>query len=264
MRRFGSFLSVLILIFILDEIAPSQFAGLPSYRFPPGLTKRDKELTALDPADRIRFADFLKKDETGFVRLHDAANCTGKALVINTNEPCPWNVPGKATSYSFRKEKYRNAFFSDLALFDSKFQIVGINSLGFLTELGDVALEKLSLQTGGIKQLSEFVPSSDLKEIEKQYSATKKGFRVGNFLYMNALPVKENVAYALRCIAYKSKVYRRVNGFKVNLLDGDKRVDVTLVFRVIRKHDDGSVSILWKQLNEKDAPKLVFAEPEKK
>jgi hypothetical protein len=53
------------------------------------------------------------------------------------------------------------------------------------------------------------------------------------------------------------------NGVSYNLLDGDKRVDVTLAFRVIRIGEDGSVTILWKELQRKEAPKLKYVRPEK-
>lgn len=264
MKCCGYFLGVLAFIFGLNQTGAAQFARLPIYRLPPTLTKSDKELIAINSADKIKFADFLKQDETGFLRLHDAADCGGKSNVVNAAKQCPWNVTGRAISYSFRKENYRSAFFSDIALVKSKFHIVGFNMLGFLTELGDVALDDLSLQSKGVKEMYEFAPSDNLKEIEKQYAITEKGFRIGDFLYTNSLPVKENIAYALRCIAYRGKIYRRVNGFKINVLDSDKRTDVTLVFRVIRKHDDGSVSILWKQLNERESPKIVFEEALKK
>jgi hypothetical protein len=222
------------------------------------LTDRDKELTSLIPEDKAKFAAFLELPHTGFVRIHDSALCEEKSSIVSATEPCPYNITGKATSYSFRKEAYRTAFYSDIKFKNSNFQIVGVNMLGFLTNLGDVPLEKITLQTDGVKEMAEFEPSVDIKEVESQINIVRKGFKIGDFLYRTWLPMKENNTYALRCIAYQSKIYQKINSFKVDMLDFDKRVDVTVVFRVIRKHDDGSVSILWKELSRKDAPKLVF------
>lgn len=262
MQKVKDFLSVLILIFVLMQAGQAQMRSLSGY-FPPSLTKRDKELTAINPTDKIKFASFLDEDETGFVRLHDAGNCSLKSSVVNADEPCPWNIPGKAATYSFRKEKYRSAFFSDLALFKSNFQVVGVNSVGYLIELGDVSLDGDLLQNEGVKKMSALMVAENLEEIKKQFVAAEKGFKIGEFFYKYSLPVKENTTYALRSIAYQGKVYRKVNGFKLNVLEGDKRIDLTLAFRVIRKHEDGSVSILWKELNRKDAPKIVFAKSDK-
>ena len=223
-------------------------------------TERDRELTALSAEDRAKFAAFLELPHTGFVRLHDAALCEEKSIIVSATEPCPYNILGKATSYSFRKEIYRTAFYSDIKFKNSNLQIVGVNMLGFLTNLGDVELDKISLQSDGIKEMVEFQPSVEIPEVKRQLNIVRKGFKVGNYYYRTWLPVKENNTYALRCIAYQSKIYQKINNFKVDVLDIDKRVDITVVFRVIRTHDDGSVSILWKELSRKDAPKLMTDE----
>ncbi len=264
MSVFRKLSSVLILVFVSIQVGQAQFQRLAVYRQPPELTKRDKDLTAINPSDKTAFADFLNADETGYVRLHDAVNCNLKSSVLDVSDPCPWNIPGKATTYSFRKEKYRSAIFSDLALLNSNFQVVGINLLGFLVELGDVSLNKISLQNEGVKTMADFIASDDIKEIEKQYAAAEKGFRVGKFLYISTLPVKEKTTYVLRAIAYQGKVYRKANSFKINILEGDTRIDLTLALRVIRKHEDGSVSILWKELSRKDSPKIKFDKSGKK
>ena len=224
------------------------------------LTDRDKELTSLIPEDKTKFGAFLALPHTGFLRIHDSALCDEKSAIISANEPCPYNIMGKATSYSFRKEDYRSQFYSDIKFKNSNFQIVGVNMLGFLTNLGDVPLEKITLQTDGIKEMAEFEPSVDIKDVKRQLNIVRKGFKIGDFLYRTWLPMNENNTYALRCIAYESKIYQKINSFKVDLLEIDKRVDITVIFRVIRKHDDGSVSILWKELSRKDAPKLITDE----
>lgn len=220
------------------------------------LSERDKELISMNPDDRASFAAFLDKPETGFFRLHDSDNCDEKSLIINTKEPCPWNIVGKATAYSFRKGKYQRAYFSDIRLRDSVIQIVGVNVLGFLTTLGNVELDKLNLQSDGIRPMAQYQPTEDVSEASALFRAVAKGFSVDSFVYKIQLPIKENTTYALRCVAFDTRIYKTVNGFKINVLQGDKRGDVTVVFRVIRKYEDGSYGILWKELQRKDAPKL--------
>lgn len=222
----------------------------------PKLSDRDKSLIAMASDDREKFAEFLDKEKTGFVRLHDIANCADKNYVLDISNSCPWDILGKATSYSFRKRKYQRNYFSDIRVVKEKFEIVGVNLLGFLTELGDVDLDKISLQSNGIKEILEYEPSNNINEVEKLHSLTKKGFMLNNFVYKTDSPIKINTTYALRSIAFDGKIYRKLDGIRVNLLGDDKRVDITVVFRVIRKYEDGSYGILWKELQKKSAPKL--------
>ena len=59
----------------------------------------------------------------------------------------------------------------------------------------------------------------------------------------------------MRSIAYRGNYYRAIDGFLYDELDFDKRKDVTVAFRIIRR-DEESVTIIWKQLVEKDSPKV--------
>jgi hypothetical protein len=70
------------------------------------------------------------------------------------------------------------------------------------------------------------------------------------------LPVADNTTYALRSIAYQGTIMRSIQTLTYNELDVDKRRDVIVVFRVVKRDADGSVTILWKELSNKNAPKL--------
>ncbi|NJM53832.1 MAG: hypothetical protein HC846_10855 [Blastocatellia bacterium] len=225
-------------------------------RILPKLSDRDKSRIAMHADDRKEFATFLDKENTGFVRLHDTANCEDKNYVLDINNPCPWDILGKATAYSFRKRKYQRIYFSDIRVAKEKIEIVGLNLLGFLTDLGAVDLEKISLQTNGIKEMWEYEPSNNINEVEKLFNLAKRGFKLNNSFYKTDLPIKLNTTYGLRSIAFEGKIYRKLDGIRVNLLGDDKRNDVTVVFRIIRKYEDGSYGILWRELQRKSAPKL--------
>ncbi len=231
-------------------IRPARIRGI-------SLTKRDKELTSVQNEDKSKYAAFLKNSDTGIIRLHDAENCDEEGKTIGADEPCPWNIVGKATLYSFRTEDYTSRIFSDIQLKNQTFNIVGINLLGFLTDLGDVSLDNLNLQSKGIKEMAEFEPSTNVKEIKNQFILAKNGFQVGDYIYKNTLQMKPNKTYALRSIAYDSKVYWKIGKRKINLLQYDKRKDIVVIFRVIREHQDGSVNILWRKIQSKDAPKIT-------
>lgn len=86
------------------------------------------------------------------------------------------------------------------------------------------------------------------------------------------MKAEKNVTYALRAIAFRSehKIISRLTPDNVNpdeskflYLDDDKRFDLTVVFRVVRQAENGSITILWKELNRQQSPKLIFAKNEK-
>lgn len=89
--------------------------------------------------------------------------------------------------------------------------------------------------------------------------------RAGKYFYVKSVPIKSDQTYVLRSIAYKAKVWQQRGAFKVDILDGDKRDDVLTAFRVVGVNEDGSVNLLWREIERKPAPKLIFEiEAEKK
>lgn len=262
---FGSFFFVQSLIYgqtstsilgILNPDPQTFRTARPPRQKPVFITKRDKQTISINKQDKSKYAGFLKNSDSGVLRLHDAEKCGEDGKVIRADEPCPWNITGKATLYSFRKEEYSNKVFSDIQFENNMFKVRGLNSLGFLTDLGNVSIENLDLQSKGIKEMAEFEPSTDLEEIKKHFGFTKNGFQIGEHIYKTEYEMDSAKTYALRSIAYESKVFWKIGKRKINLLAQDKRKDIIVIFRVVRKNDDGSVNILWRKLQSKDAPKI--------
>jgi hypothetical protein len=231
--------------------------NIPSM-YPRPLTEKDKEAIALLPEDAVIYENFLKLEDTGFVRLHNRDNCNIDPRVLDTSSPCPANVMTRATNYSFRKKKYAPPIFADIELKTDGFNMTGVNTLGFLNNLGDITLESLTLQNPAIAAIVDFQPPDSANEVQKHFNSLTQGFKVGDFVYKRKLPMRENTVYVMRSIAYDGKVFIKNSRFKFNILDRDKRDDVIFVFRVIRQHEDGSVSLIWRELQRKEAPKLVF------
>jgi hypothetical protein len=248
----------------VGEVQPAAFKRNLSSWGGVWLTQKDKEAVAMNAQDAARFAEFLRQDDAGFVRLYDASTCETNLRVLNVADECPPNISGRGVFYSFRKKKYQPRFFADVKFYKNSLQATGLNVLGFLVNLGDAPLEGLSLESGGVREMNAFAPPEEFENIKAQFHAVQRGFKIGDFLYKSALPLRENNTYALRAVAYQGKVTGRFGRFKFNVLSDDKRQDVIIAFRVIRKHSNGSISLLWRELQRKPAPKLDFKKGKRK
>ena len=231
------------------------FSGISKINRQARPTKRDKHLISINPDDKFRYKELLKDKNVGIVRLHDIARCDNvSAYVVNAN--CTWDIIGKAASFSFRTKKYSFGLYSDIQYRNGQIEAYGLNLLGFITELDNVSIEKLSVNSKGIISMYEFEPSTDIRAVKHHISVAKNGFRVGNNVYRTKVLVKLNKTYAIRSIAYKANWDKKLEKMVNRVLGKDRRADVITVFRVIRTHKDGSISILWKKLLEQNSPKL--------
>jgi hypothetical protein len=231
-----------------------QIVVQPLYRKP---TKQELKIIAPASVLRQRYADFLAQDDTGLVRLVFDYGCADNTNIVTATETClRFSMPGAGNSYSFRANTYRIRRLADLTFSGANFHVTGILTHGIMVNIGDVPLENVTLQTNGTKFINEFKPASDLEKALELDKQLVKGIERDGFFYSRALTVEENKTYVLRSIAYNGKILRAAKGITYNELDFDKRKDVTVAFRVVSRDGDGSVTILWKELSRKDAPKI--------
>lgn len=225
------------------------------YRKP---NKEESELLKVSLADKERHAVFLRQPETGLIRLAADLKCADNTKVVVATPDClKYTMPGAGSSYSFRTENYRIQRLADLIYTDNTFQVTGALTHGFLVKIGDVPLEKVGLQTEGLKYLVDFRPTTDYEEAKKIADAFVKGVTSDGFIYRRGLSADDNTTYVLRVVAYKGRLNRAVQGITYNEFDFDKRNDVIVAFRIVSRDADGGVTILWKKLAEKDAPRLI-------
>lgn len=220
-------------------------------------TSKERKSLQPDQSDLKKYKDFLQQKNTGIFRLIQHMGCGDSANVISVKEEClKYSMPGNGSFYSFRKNDYTIGRIADIAYVDNAFRVVGSMQHGIMTDLGIVDLESIRESSEGMKYLMDLKPSSDIdtaKSIARELlvGADKQGFHYRQEL--NAIP---DMTYALRIIAYCGSFLRSFNGFVYDEFDFDKRVDITLAFKVIRKHADGSVTIIWKQIKKKNSPAL--------
>jgi hypothetical protein len=242
-----------------DDLLTARFSIMqklirPLYRKP-----SKEELEAVEPDAELfdKYAGFLRQENTGLTKLINDKGCAENAKVIVASSDClKYTMPGAGSSFSFRAQTYRLSRLADVTFTDKSFQASGIFIHGIFVNIGDIPLEKVTLETAGLKYLTDFAPETDYeksKEIDRQLI---KGVKSDGFLYRRGLYIVEDTTFVLRSIAYNGKYMRSASGVTYNELDFDKRKDVIAAFRIVEKDADGNVTILWKVLQQKDAPEL--------
>jgi hypothetical protein len=207
--------------------------------------------------DTARYAQLLAAPRTGIFRLLPDSGCEANSLVIKADENCLNRIP-ESSFYSFRENEHEQEVLSDIRLQNGHLISDGVLSQAILVNLGDIRLETVTTASEGLKFLNEYAPQSSSKEAQKQLLQMKNGVEADGYQYKKTAPVVENATYALRVIAYKGSVLRTYRGFRFDLLAGDKRVDLTLAFRVVRKDDDGGITIVWRELARRESPRIKF------
>jgi hypothetical protein len=226
----------------------------PIYRKP---DKEEREILAPNSEDETKFAQFLKSKKTGLTKLIIDKGCDKDVGVIVSTPHClKYSMPGAGASYSFRYDNYRIRYLSDINFTGKFFQSVGVLTHGIFADIGDVPLEDVNLNTKGIEFLEKIEPAESFAEAKTLIDKLEKGIENDGFIYKNNLPIKENTTYILRSIAYRGNSFRTVAGIMFDELEFDKREDITVAFRVVRVEPDESVTILWKKLDSKKAPKI--------
>lgn len=234
----------------------------PFYRKP-----SDKELKTVAPRRELvdKYAEFLRRPNTGLTKLIDDKGCAKSTKVISATENClKYSMPGGGSSFSFRTENYRIPRLSDITFTEKSFQAMGVLLHGIFVNLGNVPLEDITLQSNGLKYLVDFQPQTDFKKSKEIDLQLIRGLRRDGFLYRRGLFVAEDSTFALRSIAYGGKNFRAVRGITYNEFEFDKRGDVIVVFRIVEKDAEGNITILWKSLQEKDSPKIKIERPVRK
>lgn len=262
-----------IICFILLNVISLSYAQMPS-NLPtrPSLTvikrngifplrtkpnKEQKKRLQPHAEDLTKYQQFLRQPRTGIFRLLPDLGCYENMYILKADEVCRNAIP-ESSFYSFREKEHTIEVLSDIRLKNGYLISDGLLSQGILVKLGDVELEKVTAQNEGMAFLRNFPPQITSVEAKEQYLQIVRGIKNGKHEYKKAFPALENTTYGLRVIAYRGNVFRVFRGFRFDLLEGDKRIDLTLVFRIIRKDHDGTITVLWKEVERKDSPRLKF------
>lgn len=231
--------------------------------------KKIKAALAPNAEDTAKYKEFLDQPKTGLFRLTPNLRCSSQ-FVVRADKDCE-NSTYAGEYYSFRDNDYSGEAFFDVTLKEGNLAVGGFLSQGILVRLGDTALDKITLSSGGVKFLSDFVPQTDNNAAKRQFAEIARGVSAGEYKYSKSEKALLNQTYALRIVAYQIENKLRINLDEYEMtadkgnfyaMGDTDRVDLTLAFRIIRRDADGSISVLWKELNKKNAPKMIFKKNE--
>ena len=225
----------------------------PLYRKP---NSKETAVLAPDPALLQQYSSLLRSSGTGITLLAPDSGCASSDRVVNVSNDClKFQFPGAGNSFSFRTEGYRLRHLADVTYVDDRLRITGIFMHGIAVDLGDVPIETASLTTQGMHFLTSFIPSTTSDDVAVIDRNLTQGLEVDGFLYSKEVKPSVGRTYAIRSVAYRGKVARSAGGIRYNELDYDKRRDVTVVFRVLEKNQEG-ITLVWRKLADKEPPRI--------
>ncbi len=210
-----------------------------------------------------KYAEFLKAKNTGIARIFPDRDCD-KGLVVSVQEleRCSntAQITGAGSLYSIRLSKMPdNLPFdvilgyigqSDIHFIGDKFVVGNKTIQDIIADVGDVNFADVTLESDSVKFLKNYKPSDSASKLDLQKQILAKGVSANGYSYSSSASVNLNETYVLRSIAYYYVNYKY--GYYKNFWN----TDLTAAFKVVGQEKDGSVIILWKKLEQKDAPVL--------
>jgi hypothetical protein len=263
MRRFYVAITLLLLA-SLTVLAQTQS---PEKQPAQSETKTGKKSLVPSKEERRKYAEFVKSTGIRLIRLlprekydvqasresPNAGNASFRRPTLgdnnNLDEIPHWdsypqasktNSPfrGGGTYYSFtrRNHQYGNSTHLSLDRGDFRVGFSGAN-YGFLTNLGDIPLESVTLDTPAASLLARYSRAPYDREARREHQRFGNDTQINGVVVNQRLPMRPASTYLLRAINY-----------------GDS--DVLVAFRVVAVESDGTALILWKLLKRYSTPQL--------
>jgi len=211
----------------------------------PNLSKEAE--AALAPPDDLKLAykDFLKQKNTGLIRLLPRKEKKEK-MMVSAESPTAY-IPFRdgGSSYSFSSRKYGDDFAAPELRLDidlnkglpgKAFWVTGSGAdFGFITKLGDVALEDVTVDRKEAKFLVDLAPPNREPAAREYQRRCSSGFEINGVFYRWWALAENNTTYLQRTIRYD-------------------KADLLVAFKTVREEPHGSFVILWKILKKNPIP----------
>jgi hypothetical protein len=219
---------------------------------------------------RHKYQDFLNGRYTGIKRIFPDKNCgMGEIVTLAEIERCA-DVPdgrGGGSMFSFRcipdlppadqADRFQDMFAqrgwdpcetkftTDLSFRRGSF-VAGDGGIvqGIMANIGDADLSAIDIKHKAVEFLDDYDPKQSIAGIAEQNKALEVGIKGKGYTFSNSLPVNVNSTYVLRSVLYR---YHE----KGAAVEPSRGVDIRVAFKVVGIEPDGSVVILWKELDRK-------------
>jgi hypothetical protein len=201
------------------------------------LNALEKVFLSPSEEDRNTYAEFLHTPDTGLIRLlpretyDDNAGNDRKRIVTR----------GGGAYYSFTRLTHEYGYGSDIELSRDNLStgFAGAD-YGLLTNLGDVPLTSVSVETPAVQIFAAYNPPTEEPKVRLEQQRFSMGADLQGITVSRHLPLKLNSTYLLRSICIDE-------------------TDVLVAFRIVRIDSDKSAILLWKMLKKNPKPTMVRA-----
>jgi hypothetical protein len=192
------------------------------------LKEAEQQFFAPSPEDLDKYKSFLSEVDTGLVRLLPREKFQDKLF-----------IRGGGAYYSFDRLTHEYGWGSDIELAQQMFSVGFAGAdYGLVTDLGRIPIEQITPEHPAVRYLLSYKPPTREPDVRAEYQRVGAGFSVDDVSYGRNATVRNGATYLLRSI----------------VID---RSDLLVVFRVVGRDSDGSVSILWKVLERFPAPRMI-------
>jgi hypothetical protein len=149
------------------------------------------------------------------------------------------NTRGGGAYYSFVKRSHSYNDTPQIELQQNNLSVGFYGaSYGFITNLGDIPLSEINLDTAGVTFLANYQAVGKEPLARQEHSKIGTGLEVEGTTYKSNVPAAVGKTYVLRAISFDE-------------------ADTLVAFRVYRKDTDGSLIIFWKLLQNFEKPVLA-------
>ena len=199
------------------------------------------EKSFLEPAeeDRSLYSEFLRQPDTGLIRLLPRDKFDAEVYKDNKTTI---GIRGGGAYYHFTSRTHAYGYGSDIELDHGQLStgFAGAD-YGMLTDLGDIPLENVGLDTPAVNVLAAYKTPQEEPLARSEARRISQGAELDGLAVKRRIPMKLNSTYLVRSINYRTS-------------------DVLVAFKVVRIDSDGSAVILWKLLKKYETPNLKRAE----
>ncbi len=239
----------------------------PTVPTEPRITSEERErvlrLRRVSSLDAGSYQGLLKGDGTGIFKLFPDLGCISKEVIRISGE-CERFVP-MSSSFTFRTNAYSDDLYHDIHFESDLILSKSFFSQGIFGLIGDEPIEGITLAHPGLRFLVDFPSATDPKMAARYAAQLQTGVDSGGYKYADHIIPRENTTYALRMIAYRLENGLKPLSDKTTMnemmflsLAFDKRVDITVAFRILSRDEYGGLTIVWKELDRKNAEKIKF------